>query len=121
MGHKKVLERLSSVLSFYDHSGIVVPNDLCRHCIYINISGHTAGFLGLQAVLIMVACTNVWFLTETKMEYGVLGGLRGTRVAAFTYLVSNLGISSIKSTSLELSFLAKVILIGPGNPSEIQA
>ena len=64
--------------------------------VYENARGHTAGFLGLQLTLMMVACLNVWYISETKIEYDFLGGLRGTRVCALTYLVCDLAVSATK-------------------------
>lgn len=64
--------------------------------VYENARGHTAGFLGLQLTLMMVACLNVWYIAETKIEYGFLGGLRGTRVCALVYLVCDLAVSAAK-------------------------
>lgn len=63
---------------------------------YENVRGHTAGFLGLQFALAFVAVQNVYYVVETKVFYSFLGGLNGTRIAARTYLYSNLLVSSIK-------------------------
>lgn len=78
---------------------------------YKDVRAHTAGFLGLQLVLMMVACLNVWYLTETKMEYSLLGGRRGTQICAIVYLVVDLTVSALKFGSD-----AKVVL-GYGYPS----
>jgi hypothetical protein len=63
---------------------------------YVNVQGHTAGFLGLQTALAMVAITNVFYIVETKTTYGFLGGAKGTRIAALVYLYGDLVISAIK-------------------------
>mmetsp|Transcript_19260 Transcript_19260/g.24830 ORF Transcript_19260/g.24830 Transcript_19260/m.24830 type:complete len:338 (+) Transcript_19260:83-1096(+) len=63
---------------------------------YENVRGHTAAFLGLQLVLMMVACLNVFYIAETKIEYDFLGGQRGTRMWALAYLVCAVGISAVK-------------------------
>ena len=78
---------------------------------YENVQGHTAGFMGLQVVLILVACMNVLFVTETKIEYKVLGGRKGTLIAAYVYLFGNLVISSIKL------YLTAMVVFGAGYPS----
>lgn len=63
---------------------------------YENVRGHTAGFLGLQLVLMMVACLNVGYIIETRIEYDFLGGRQGTKNWAMAYLVIDLGVSAIK-------------------------
>jgi hypothetical protein len=63
---------------------------------YVNVQGHTAGFLGLQVALAMVAITNVLYILETKPTYGFLGGAKGTRIAALVYIFGDLGIIAIK-------------------------
>jgi hypothetical protein len=63
---------------------------------YVNVNGHTAGFLGLQVALAMVAISNVMYILETKPTYGFLGGAKGTRIAALVYLFGDLGIIAIK-------------------------
>jgi hypothetical protein len=63
---------------------------------YENVRGHTAGFLGLQIALIIVAILNTAYVLETKVSYSFLGGLRGTRITAFAYIIGNLIIGSIK-------------------------
>ena len=63
---------------------------------YENVRGHTAGFIGLQLVLMMVACLNVFYISETKIEYEFLGGRQGTRICALAYLFCALGVSAIK-------------------------
>ena len=64
--------------------------------VYEDARGHTAGFLGLQLTLMMVACLNVWYVSETKLEYGILGGLRGTYICSLIYLVCDLAVSATK-------------------------
>jgi len=63
---------------------------------YQNVRGHTAGFLGLQLTLMMVACLNVFYISETKIQYTLLGGRAGTLWAAYIYLFFALGSSVIK-------------------------
>lgn len=63
---------------------------------YVNVQGHTAGFLGLQLALAMVALLNVCYILETKVEYRFLGGERGTRMWARIYLYGDLIISAFK-------------------------
>lgn len=63
---------------------------------YKSMRGHTAGFLGLQLVLMMVACLNVWYIVETRIGYSFLGGRRGTHICAWLYLVCDLTISMLK-------------------------
>jgi hypothetical protein len=60
------------------------------------VQGHTAGFLGLQIALILLAIHNTVYILETGVCYDFLGGLKGTRITAHVYLVGNLGISAIK-------------------------
>uniref|UniRef100_A0A7S2YEE7 Uncharacterized protein n=1 Tax=Entomoneis paludosa TaxID=265537 RepID=A0A7S2YEE7_9STRA len=64
--------------------------------VYEDARGHTAGFLGLQLTLMMVACLNVWYISETKLEYDILGGRRGTQIASLIYLVCDLAVSATK-------------------------
>lgn len=63
---------------------------------YVNVRGHTAGFLGLQLVLMMLACLNVWYIVESNIEYRFLGGRGGTRWCAGVYLVLDLCVSALK-------------------------
>lgn len=63
---------------------------------YENVQGHTAGFLGLQIALAIVATLNVAYVVETKVYYSFLGGISGTRNAARFYLYSNMVVSGIK-------------------------
>jgi hypothetical protein len=64
---------------------------------YENVRGHTAGFLGLQIALLIVAILNTAYIIETKSSHSFLGGLQGTRITAFTCLTGNLIVSSIKA------------------------
>lgn len=67
---------------------------------YSSVRAHTAGFLGLQVALILVAMHNVMFVWESNIAYKQLGGddggLANTRRAAVTYLVLDATISIIK-------------------------
>lgn len=63
---------------------------------YEQPAGHTAGFLGLQITLIIVAMLNVYFMIDSKAEYAWLGGRKGTIAVATIYIVLNLIISPIK-------------------------
>ena len=36
---------------------------------YIDVRGHIFGFLLLQIALVMIACLNVWFIVEARIEY----------------------------------------------------
>ena len=64
---------------------------------YEETRGHTAGFLGLQCVLINVAAMNVLFILMTGQSYPLLG-LSKSKTAKYAkwYLVCNLAISSVK-------------------------
>ena len=64
--------------------------------VYEDARGHTAGFLGLQLTLMMVACLNVWYISETKLEYDILGGRWGTHLCSLIYLVCDLAVSATK-------------------------
>jgi len=66
---------------------------------YQNVQQHTAGFLGLQIALIMLAVQNTLFIYATKTAYEFLGGLKQTRIAALAYISCTLGISSVKITA----------------------
>lgn len=63
---------------------------------YENVQHHTAGFLGLQIVLILVAVQNTLFIWDSNTVYTQLGGITNTRRAALAYLIGNLMVSSIK-------------------------
>jgi hypothetical protein len=52
---------------------------------YVNVQGHTAGFLGFQLALVMVAILNTWYALVTRDTNNVLGGIRGTRVTHFYF------------------------------------
>lgn len=57
---------------------------------YVNVQGHTAGFLGFQLALLLTAVSNTVYIIETKVSYAFLGGVEGTRIFAKTYLYVNL-------------------------------
>eukprot|EP00571_Detonula_confervacea_P003366 CAMPEP_0172325364 /NCGR_PEP_ID=MMETSP1058-20130122/53821_1 /TAXON_ID=83371 /ORGANISM="Detonula confervacea, Strain CCMP 353" /LENGTH=1030 /DNA_ID=CAMNT_0013041887 /DNA_START=6 /DNA_END=3098 /DNA_ORIENTATION=- len=76
---------------------------------YINVSAPTFGFLLLQIALVMVACLNVWFIIEAKIEYHIFRG--HIKVFAYTYLVCNLCISAIKI------YLTALVVTTAGYPS----
>ena len=63
---------------------------------YENVQQHTAGFLGLQVVLILVAVQNVLYIIDADVSYEFLGGIKRTRQVAITYLVLLLVISAVK-------------------------
>lgn len=63
---------------------------------YVNVQGHTAGFLGLQIALVMVTVSNVYYILATNTVYDFLGGVKGTRLCARVYLVGDLLISAVK-------------------------
>lgn len=62
---------------------------------YVNLQGHTAGFLGLQICLVIVAVSNSIYVIETKMGYRLLGGVKGTKITVYVYLIGNLIIGAI--------------------------
>ena len=71
---------------------------------YENVRGHTAGFLGLQIALIIVALQNVWFIYDTNTAYKQLGStdearLKNTRMLALAYIIGDLIICSFKITA----------------------
>lgn len=76
---------------------------------YINVSAHTFGFLTLQLVLIALACFNVWFIIEAKLEYKIFCGR--TKIFALLFLIGNLAISGIKV------YLSAYVVILAGYPS----
>ena len=63
---------------------------------YENVQQHTAGFLGLQVVLILVAVQNVLYIIDADVSYNFLGGIKRTRQVAITYLGLLLVISAVK-------------------------
>lgn len=65
---------------------------------YESVSGHTAGFLGLQITLFLVAMLNTYFIIDSKAEYTFLGGRKGTLAFAYIYIVCNLIVSGFKLT-----------------------
>jgi hypothetical protein len=93
---------------FYTFSKIVFPINLflCAQfrmifvCIaYESPSQHTAGFLGLQICLILVAVQNTLYVIDSNVSYDFLGGLTNTRLVSIAYLTGLLAISSIKITA----------------------
>lgn len=67
---------------------------------YENVKQHTAGFLGLQVALILVAFHNAGFVWDSNIAYKQLGGpqkgLRNTRIGIIVYLVGQVSISIAK-------------------------
>lgn len=63
---------------------------------YENLSGHTAPFLGMQIVLLMVAIMNVLYVLDANISYEFLGGLRNTKLICITYIICNVAISFVK-------------------------
>jgi len=78
---------------------------------YVNVAEHTAGFMGLQIVLIMVALQNTAYVLATKTSYSQVGGLKNTRLIAICYIIGNIAISSVK-----LYFTIYVVRFGAGLP-----
>ena len=60
---------------------------------YERVEWHTAGFLGLQTALLLVALGNSYFIYDTNIAYESLGGLKGTRTLIVLYLIGNIAIS----------------------------
>jgi len=92
MGLRNLLPSLPNFVYPHDSWLCLVPYDLCCY----RLRGHTAGFLGLQITLIIVAMLNVYFMIDSKAEYAWLGGRKGTMAVATIYIVLNLIISPIK-------------------------
>jgi len=67
---------------------------------YEDMSGHTAGFLGLIIALILVTIQNCIYILDSQVAYSFLGGLKGTRSAVIIYLISNLIISGYEVSIL---------------------
>ena len=63
---------------------------------YENVAGHTAGFLGLQIALIMVAIQNSFYVLDSQVAYQFIGGLKNTRIVTIIYLICTLTISAVK-------------------------
>eukprot|EP00485_Elphidium_margaritaceum_P003315 CAMPEP_0202693318 /NCGR_PEP_ID=MMETSP1385-20130828/7468_1 /ASSEMBLY_ACC=CAM_ASM_000861 /TAXON_ID=933848 /ORGANISM="Elphidium margaritaceum" /LENGTH=281 /DNA_ID=CAMNT_0049348979 /DNA_START=69 /DNA_END=911 /DNA_ORIENTATION=+ len=63
---------------------------------YESAQQHTAGFLGLQIALILVAMHNGGFIWDANISYKALGGIKGTRFAVVCYVLANMIISSFK-------------------------
>jgi hypothetical protein len=75
---------------------------------YSNVQGHTAGFLGLQISLVTVAIMNTAYILETGTSFDFLGGLKGTRIAAYVYITVDVIICAIKV------YLSSFIVFGWG-------
>jgi hypothetical protein len=67
---------------------------------YEDIAGHTAGFMGLIILLIILAIQNCLYGLDCKVSYKFLGGLKGTRYVVIIYLITNLIISGCKLSSV---------------------
>ncbi len=78
---------------------------------YENVSQHTAGFLGLQISLILVALKNVLYVIDSNESVSWLGGIAQTRMVAIAYLIGLLSISSIK-----VQATTYVVMNGGGAP-----
>lgn len=67
---------------------------------YENVAQHTAGFLGLQIALILIAFHNAGFVWDSNIAYKFLGGpengLRNTRIVIVVYLIGQVTISIAK-------------------------
>ena len=63
---------------------------------YVDIRGHTAGFLCMQVALISVSVLNALYILQTKVSYSWLGGLRGTRAVTIIFLTLNIVASAVK-------------------------
>lgn len=63
---------------------------------YENVQGHTAGFLGMQVALIMVAIYNSAYALEMGVIYKPLKTLTRTRRVIWTYLSCNIFVSGVK-------------------------
>jgi hypothetical protein len=75
---------------------------------YVNVQGHTAGFLGLQLSLVTIAIMNTAYILETGTSFDFLGGLKGTRIAAYLYITVDVIICAIKV------YLSSFIVFGWG-------
>lgn len=90
---------------FWAFSKIVFPINiiLCSQfrmifvCIaYENVRLHTAGFLGLQVALVLVALQNTGFIWDAGVAYEALGGLKGTRIVTLSYIIGDIIICFFK-------------------------
>lgn len=77
---------------------------------YENLAGHTAGFMGLQIVLILLSIQNTGYVLTTGTSFKLVGGLRNTQIIAVCYIVGNLIASAIK-----LVFTATIVFTGAGH------
>ena len=66
---------------------------------YVNVSGHTAGFLGLQVALILVAIQNTGYVYDAEISYDAVGGVKNTRRLALAYIIGDLIICTFKITA----------------------
>ena len=66
---------------------------------YLDVQKHTAGFLGLQVALMLVAISNTLYVYDSNECLNILGTIERTRLAGLVYLVGDLIISSIKITA----------------------
>ncbi len=66
---------------------------------YEDPSKHTAGFLGLQITLVLVAVKNVLYVIDSNEAVDFLGGMKQTKTVAIVYLIGLLIIGSIKITA----------------------
>ena len=66
---------------------------------YENVKQHTAGFLGLQVALMLVAIQNTLYVWDSNECLNFLGTIRNTRIAGIAYLIGDLAISSVKITA----------------------
>ncbi len=105
---------------FYAFSKIVFPINifLCAQfrmifvCIaYENVSQHTAGFLGLQISLVLVALQNTIYVIDSNVSYDFLGGITNTRLVAIAYLI---GLCSISFVKVQATIF--VVMNGRGAP-----
>lgn len=93
---------------FWSFSKVVFPLNvfLCSQfrmifvCIaYENPSQHTAGFLGLQVALMLVAIQNTLYVIDSNECLNFCGTVKNTRLAGIAYLIGDLAISSVKITA----------------------
>ena len=63
---------------------------------YEKVEQHTAGFLGLQIALVLIAVKNSLFVYDTNIGYDFLGGIRNTRIAFLAYLTGLIPVSALK-------------------------
>eukprot|EP00565_Helicotheca_tamesis_P004256 CAMPEP_0185741212 /NCGR_PEP_ID=MMETSP1171-20130828/38839_1 /TAXON_ID=374046 /ORGANISM="Helicotheca tamensis, Strain CCMP826" /LENGTH=200 /DNA_ID=CAMNT_0028413167 /DNA_START=650 /DNA_END=1252 /DNA_ORIENTATION=- len=66
---------------------------------YLDVQGHTAGFLGLQIALVLVAIQNTLYVYDSNECVKLFGTIRNTRIAGLTYVIGDLAISAVKVTA----------------------